>query len=275
MPFADVGPLKVPDRLKDEQVLFLSDILPTGYMAAENCGISRRCRGGLRLRAGRPVRDRQRLPAGCRARDRHRPDPRAAADGQVTAKAEVLNYEEVDVLECAQGDDRRPGSRLLHRRRRARGNGITLDAWYDLAKTTLNMETDRSHALRRAIQACRKGGTVSIPGVYGGLLDKFPMGVAFAKGLTLKMGQTHMHRYMKPLMERIEKGELDPSFVITHRFPLDEARKPTRRSGTRRTSASRSSSSRDPVAAATRSRSGAVNLRVVALPKVYIDLCMR
>ena len=83
------------------------------------------------------------------------------------------------------------------------------------------METDRPHALRRAIQACRKGGTVSIPGVYGGLLDKFPLGVAFAKGLTLKMGQTHMHRYMKPLMERIEKGELDPTFIITHRLPLD------------------------------------------------------
>ena len=85
------------------------------------------------------------------------------------------------------------------------------------------METDRSHALRRAIQVCRKGGTVSIPGVYGGLLDKFPMGVAFAKGLTLKMGQTHMHKYMKPLLERIEKGELDPTFIITHRLPLDEA----------------------------------------------------
>ena len=85
------------------------------------------------------------------------------------------------------------------------------------------METDRSHALRRAIQVCRKGGTVSIPGVYGGLLDKFPMGVAFAKALTLRMGQTHMHRYMKPLLDRIEKGEIDPSFIITHRLPLDAA----------------------------------------------------
>ncbi len=139
------------------------------------------------------------------------------------AKAEILNYEEVDVLEALKEMTGGRGPDSCIDAVGLEAHGITLDAWYDLAKTTLNMETDRSHALRRAIQACRKGGTVSIPGVYGGLLDKFPMGVAFAKGLTLKMGQTHMHRYMKPLMERIEKGEIDPSFVITHRVPLDEA----------------------------------------------------
>lgn len=102
-------------------------------------------------------------------------------------------------------------------------HGHTLDAWYDLAKTSMYMATDRTHALRQTISACRKGGIVSIPGVYGGWLDKFPLGAAFAKGLTLKMGQTHMHRYMAPLLERIERGEIDPSFIITHRIGLDEA----------------------------------------------------
>ena len=102
-------------------------------------------------------------------------------------------------------------------------HGTTLDAWYDRAKTAMYLATDRPHALRQAIGACRKGGTVSIPGVYGGWLDKFPLGAAFAKGLTLKMGQTHVHKYMPPLLARIERGEIDPSFVITHRVTLDEA----------------------------------------------------
>src|SRR4029078_1735214 len=102
-------------------------------------------------------------------------------------------------------------------------HGTSLDSWYDLAKTTMYMATDRTHALRQAIGCCRKGGTVSIPGVYGGLLDKFPLGAAFAKGLTFKMGQTHVHKYMKPLLEHIQKGEIDPSFVITHRVGLTDA----------------------------------------------------
>ena len=93
----------------------------------------------------------------------------------------------------------------------------SLDAIYDRAKQALHLETDRPHVLRQTIQACRKGGTVSIPGVYGGLIDKFPIGAAFAKGLTLKMGQTHVPRYMRPLLDRIQRGEIDPSFVITHR----------------------------------------------------------
>jgi threonine dehydrogenase-like Zn-dependent dehydrogenase len=102
-------------------------------------------------------------------------------------------------------------------------HGTAIDALYDRAKQAMRMETDRPHALRQAIQACRKGGTVSIPGVYGGLIDKFPIGSAFAKGLTLRMGQTHMKRYMKPLLDRIERGEIDPSFVITHRVRIDDA----------------------------------------------------
>jgi threonine dehydrogenase-like Zn-dependent dehydrogenase len=102
-------------------------------------------------------------------------------------------------------------------------HGTTLDAWYDRAKTSMYLATDRPHALRQAITACRKGGTVSIPGVYGGWLDKFPLGAAFAKGLTLKMGQTHMHRYMPRLLSYIERGEIDPSFIITHRVALEDA----------------------------------------------------
>ena len=102
-------------------------------------------------------------------------------------------------------------------------HGTTLDAWYDRAKTSMYLATDRPHALRQAIGACRKGGTVSIPGVYGGWLDKFPLGAAFAKGLTLKMGQTHMHRYMPRLLQHIERGDIDPSFIITHRVALEDA----------------------------------------------------
>jgi threonine dehydrogenase-like Zn-dependent dehydrogenase len=102
-------------------------------------------------------------------------------------------------------------------------HGATLDALYDRVKTAIMLETDRSHALRSAIQACAKGGTVSIPGVYGGFLDKFPLGTAFAKGLTLKMGQTNVHRYLPRLLDYILRGEIDPSFVITHRLPLGDA----------------------------------------------------
>jgi threonine dehydrogenase-like Zn-dependent dehydrogenase len=102
-------------------------------------------------------------------------------------------------------------------------HGVTLDAYYDRVKTATYLATDRSNALRQAIHACRKGGVVSIPGVYGGFLDKFPLGAAFSKGLTFKMGQTHVMKYLAPLLARIERGEIDPSFVITHRLPIDEA----------------------------------------------------
>ena len=103
----------------------------------------------------------------------------------------------------------------------AHGHG--LEGLLDTAKYKLMLQNDRPIALRQAINACRKGGTVSIPGVYGGLIDKFPIGAAFGKGLTLKMGQTHVQKYLRPLLERVERGEIDPSFVITHRLPLDDA----------------------------------------------------
>jgi threonine dehydrogenase-like Zn-dependent dehydrogenase len=224
VPFADVGPIKVPDTLSDEQVLFLSDIFPTGYMAAENCNIRPgdtvavwgcgpvgqfSIRSAFLLGAERVI-----------AIDRF-PERLALA---ASANAETIDYgqtddvlEELRVRTGGQGPDACIDAVGLE------AHGTTLDAWYDLAKTSTYLATDRPHALRQAIAACRKGGTVSIPGVYGGWLDKFPLGSAFAKGLTLKMGQTHMHRYLGPLLERIERGEIDPSFIITHRVGLDDA----------------------------------------------------
>jgi threonine dehydrogenase-like Zn-dependent dehydrogenase len=224
VPFADVGPIKVPASLSDEQVLFLSDIFPTGYMAADNCNIKRgdtvavwgcgpvgqfAIKSAYLLGAERVIAI-DRFPERLQL---------AASEG----KAETLNYMEVDVHEELRARTGGQGPDSCIDAVGLEAHGTTLDAWYDRVKTKMYLATDRPHALRQAISACRKGGTVSIPGVYGGFLDKFPLGTAFAKGLTLKMGQTHMQKYMPPLLERIERGEIDPSFIITHRVSLDEA----------------------------------------------------
>src|SRR5688572_7515397 len=224
VPLADVGPIKVPPELNDEQVLFVSDIFPTGYMAAENCNIQPgdtiaiwgcgpvgqfAIRSAYLLGAERVI-----------AIDRF-PERLAMAASQ--GKAEILNYSEVDVPEALRA---MTGGQVPDACIDAVGleaHGTTLDAWYDRAKTSMYLATDRPHALRQAIGACRKGGTVSIPGVYGGWLDKFPLGAAFAKGLTLKMGQTHMHRYMPRLLQHVERGDIDPSFIVTHRVALEDA----------------------------------------------------
>jgi threonine dehydrogenase-like Zn-dependent dehydrogenase len=137
--------------------------------------------------------------------------------------AEVINYEETSVIETL---DEMTGGRGPDSCIDAVGmeaHGTSLDAIYDQVKAATYLATDRLTALRQAIQTCRKGGTVSIPGVYGGLLDKVPMGAAFAKGLTMRMGQTHVHRYLRPLLNRIQAGEIDPRFVISHRLSLEEA----------------------------------------------------
>jgi threonine dehydrogenase-like Zn-dependent dehydrogenase len=224
VPFADVGPYKVPDGLSDEQVLFLTDIFPTGYMAAENCSITpgdtvavwgcgpvgQFCiASAWLLGAGRVI-----------AIDREPERLRMAA---ARNKAEVIDLTQADVYEKLKDmtGGRGPDACIDAVGMEAHGN--TIGDWYDKAKTATMMATDRLGALRQAIHCCRKGGTVSIPGVYGGLLDKVPMGAAFGKGLTLKMGQTHVHRYLPLLMPRIERGEIDPSFVITHRLRLEEA----------------------------------------------------
>jgi threonine dehydrogenase-like Zn-dependent dehydrogenase len=224
VPFADVGPLKVPAELPDERVLFLTDIFPTAYMAAENCGIQPGdtvaiwgCGpvGQLAIRSAYLL-GAERVIAIDRFPDRLR-------RARELAKAEVLNYEEEDILEALSEMTGGLGPDACIDCVGLEAHGASLDAWYDRAKAFVGLATDRPHALREAIMACRKGGTVSIPGVYGGFLDKFPLGPAFAKGLTFKMGQTHMHRYLQPLLERIQRGEIDPSFIITHRLPLDEA----------------------------------------------------
>jgi threonine dehydrogenase-like Zn-dependent dehydrogenase len=226
VPFADVGPIKVPDGMKDEQVLFLSDIFPTGYMAADVCDIKPgdtiavwgcgpvgvfAIKSAYMLGAERVIGI-DRLPERLRlARDE--------------GGAEVLNYDEVDVVEAlktltgGRGPDHCIDAVGLE------AHGATLDALYDVAMQTIMMETDRPHVLRQAIQACRKGGTVSIPGVYGGFIDKVPMGAAFNKALTFKMGQTHMQAYMEPLLNRVQEGEIDPSFVISHQVSLDDGPK--------------------------------------------------
>jgi threonine dehydrogenase-like Zn-dependent dehydrogenase len=223
VPFADVGPIKIPPELSDEQVLFLSDIFPTGYMAAENCNIQPgdtiavwgcgpvgqfAIRSAWMLGAGRVI-----------AIDR---EPERLRMAMEKGLAETINYERQDVFETLRemtghGPDACIDAVGLE------AHGTKLDYYYDKAKTATFMATDRITALRQAITACRKGGTISIPGVYGGLLDKLPFGAAFHKALTLKMGQTHMMRYMTPLLDLVAKGEIDPSFVITHRLRLDDA----------------------------------------------------
>jgi threonine dehydrogenase-like Zn-dependent dehydrogenase len=224
VPFADVGPTKIPDGLADEQVLFLSDIFPTGYMAAENCNIQRgdtvavwgcgpvgqfAIKSAYLLGAERVIAiddnpDRLRM---------------AAQDGL----AETLNFSDQDIFEKLKSMTGGMGPDACIDAVGLEAHATSIDALYDRAKAAMFLATDRPHALRQAIYSCRKGGTVSVPGVYGGLLDKFPFGSAFSKGLTFKMGQTHVHRYMQQLLELIELGQIDPSFVITHRLSLDEA----------------------------------------------------
>jgi threonine dehydrogenase-like Zn-dependent dehydrogenase len=224
VPFADVGAFKVPDGVSDEQVLFLSDIFPTGYMAAENCNIQGgdvvavwgcgpvgqfAIKSAYLLGAERVI-----------AIDRF---PERLRMAQTQGKAEGINYAEANVLEEL---NERTGGRGPDACIDAVGmeaHGWTLGAMYDRVKSAMYLATDRPNVLRQAIQACRKGGTVSIPGVYGGFLDKMNFGAAFAKGLTLRMGQTHVHKYMWPLLQRIQSGEIDPSFVITHRLRLEDA----------------------------------------------------
>lgn len=221
VPFADVGPMKVPESITDEQALFLTDIFPTGYAAAENCNI----RPGdiIAVWGCGPVGQfaiRSAFLLGAEkviAIDRIESRLAMAKKGG----AEVLNYETTDVEERLRNLTGGRGPDACIDAVGMESHGTSIDALYDYAKTAVKLETDRSHALRQAIYTCRKGGTVSIPGVYGGFLDKFPLGIAFGKGLSFKMGQTNVHPYLKPLLDRVEKGEIDPSFVITHRLPLE------------------------------------------------------
>jgi threonine dehydrogenase-like Zn-dependent dehydrogenase len=224
VPFADVGPLKIEDdALADEQLLFLSDILPTGYMAAEQCDLQPGevvavwgCGpvGQFAIQSARMLGAERVI-----AIDRFAPRLELAE----RHGAEVLDYEQVDILEALRGmtGGRGPDACIDAVGLEAHGHGLA--ATYDAVATRVFLESDRPIALREAILACRKGGVVSLAGVYGGLSDKIPMGAAFNKALRLRMGQTHVHRYMQPLLDRIERGDLVPADIVTHRLPLSEA----------------------------------------------------
>lgn len=223
VPFADVGPMVIPEGLEDEQVLFLTDIFPTGYMAAENCNIQpgdtiaiwgagpvgQFCVRSAFLLGAEKVIVVDDVPNRLKMAEQ--------------AGAIAINYDDEYVYEKIVEWTGGRGADAVIDAVGLEAHGMTLDAIYDRVKTATFMATDRPHALRQAIHCCRKGGTVSMPGVYAGLLDKVPMGAAFDKGLTFKMGQTHVHKYLKPLLDHVQAGRIDPRFVITHRAPLSEA----------------------------------------------------
>ena len=225
VPFADFGLLKIPDGVPDEKVVFLTDIFPTGYMAAENCNIQRDdtvAIWGCGPVGQFAIRSAQMLGAAQVVAIDDVPErlQLAQAAGAITIDmSDEYVFDRLLELTGGIGPDSCIDAVGLE------AHGATLDAWYDRIKAATFMATDRPHALRQAINCCRKGGTVSIPGVYGGFLDKMPMGAAFGKGLTFKMGQTHMHKYLRPLLNRIQNGDIDPSFIITHTMSLSDAPK--------------------------------------------------
>jgi len=223
VPFADVGCLKIPNHLDDDKVIFLSDIFPTGYQAALNCDIKpghcvavwgagpvgQFCIKSCFLLGAEKVIAIDSVPE--------------RLEMAINSGATAINmddeyiYEKLLEYTGGRGPDACIDAVGLE------AHGQTLDAWYDEFKVATYMATDKAHALRQAINCCRKGGTVSAPGVYGGFIDKFPMGAVFGKSLTIKTGQTHVQKHMPDLLSRIERGDIDPSFVITHKLPLRDA----------------------------------------------------
>jgi threonine dehydrogenase-like Zn-dependent dehydrogenase len=223
VPFADVGPFKVPAHLSDEQVLFLTDVYPTGFMAAENCNIQSgdivavwgcgpvgqfAIRSAFMLGARRVI-----------AIDTVPERLAMATEGG----AEILDSMDPDVFYKLRATTGGIGPDSCIDAVGMEAHGPNIDYVYDKIKTMTYMATDRASALRQAIHSCRKGGTVSVPGVYGGFIDKFPFGAAMNKGLTIKTGQTHVHKYLPRLLRHIENGDIDPSFVVTHCVSLDDA----------------------------------------------------
>jgi threonine dehydrogenase-like Zn-dependent dehydrogenase len=225
VPFADVGPLKVPEELTDEQVLFLSDIFPTGYMGAEMCNIKKG--DVIAVWGAGPVGQfaiaSARLLGAERVIAIDRFPYRLRMAVEKAGAWEAINYEEESVLERLREltGGRGPDACIDAVGMEAHGHGPIYA--YDRTKQALRLETDRPIALREAILACRNGGIVSVIGVYGGFIDKFPMGSVMNRSLTIRSGQCHVQRYLRPLLERVQRGEIDPSFVITHRMRLDEA----------------------------------------------------
>ena len=224
VPYADAGPLKIDSGIEDEKVLFLSDILPTGWMAAENCNIQRgdtvavwgcgpvgqfAIQSAWLLGAERVI-----------AIDRF---PERLAMATDWSRAEVLNYEEVDISDALREmtGGRGPDSCIDAVGMEAHGHGMM--ATYDRIKQMMRIETDRPLVLREVLRSCRNGGTISVPGVYGGFADKMPVGSLMNRSLTVKTGQTHVQRYMQPLLQRVMNGDFDPERLITHRMRLDDA----------------------------------------------------
>lgn len=224
VPFADVGPFRVPSSLTDKQVLFLSDILPTAYQAAENgnirpgdtvavwgCGpvgqLTIRCaflRGAERVIAIDTI-------------------PKRLEMAREKGHAETLDYRNADVIEALKEMTAGRGPDVCIDAVGLEAHGLTVDSALDRAEYLVRLTTDHAHVLRQAIQACRKGGTLSVPGVYAGFINHFPFGAVFGKGLQIRTGQTHVQRYLQPLLEHIQRGEIDPTFIITHQLTLDDA----------------------------------------------------
>jgi threonine dehydrogenase-like Zn-dependent dehydrogenase len=227
VPFADVGPIKIPSGMPDDQVLFLSDIFPTGYMAAENCQMESgdtvavwgcgpvgqfAIQSAWMFGAGRVI-----------AIDKV---PERLRMAEERGRAETIDFSKNNVydrlMEMTGG---RGPDRCIDAVGTEADATSTLDAAVDRAKAAVFLGSDRPHVIREAIVCCRKGGTLSVPGVYIGTLDKIPFGAAMNKGLTIKMGQTNVQKYLAPLLNKIEAGEIDPSFVITHKIKLEDAPK--------------------------------------------------
>lgn len=224
VPYADAGPLRVEAGIDDEKLLFLSDVLPTGYMAAENCNIQPgdvvavwgcgpvgqfAIQSAWLLGAGRVI-----------AIDRFAERLAMAHDW---SRAETLDYEAVDVADALREmtGGRGPDACIDAVGMEAHGTGVV--ASYDRIKQMMRLESDRPLVLREVLRCCRNGGTVSIPGVYGGFIDKLPMGSLMNRSLTLKTGQTHVQRYLQPLLERVQRGDFSPERLVTHRMRLDDA----------------------------------------------------
>ncbi|HEX5827908.1 MAG TPA: zinc-dependent alcohol dehydrogenase [Candidatus Limnocylindrales bacterium] len=225
VPYADVGPLKVPHGIPDERVLFLSDIFPTGYMGAEMCDIT----PGqvVAVWGAGPVGQMAIASARMLGAERivaiDRFDERLAMAKEHAGATDVIHYEREDVLDTLRDLTGGRGPDACIDAVGMEAHSPRIDYAYDRAKQAVRMETDRPLALREAIMACRNGGIVSVIGVYGGIVDSFPIGAVMNRGLTIRSGQCHVQRYMRPLLERIERGDIDPSFIVTHRLPLAEA----------------------------------------------------
>jgi len=223
VPFSDVGPIVIPDGMDDETVLFLSDILPTGWMAAENAQIEPGDTvavwgaGPVGLFAVQSARLMGAEQIICID---HYPNRLALAQ---KFGARIINFEDTHVREALLEMTGGIGPDAVIDAVGMEAHGFVADNVLDLVKQKIAPGADRGHALRQALLAVRKGGRVSVPGVYGGMLDKWPLGAMMQKGLQIRTGQTHMQRYTHDLLRRIQEGEIDTTFLISHRLPLEEA----------------------------------------------------